>query len=130
MTSTSTVVLVACGVFGALALFGTVVGAVMFFQQRIPGRPKITIHYARYGTGIRRGEYKDVTAHVRDHVGSDGRVLDFEVSNENLGGDPFKMERKKLWVAYSFSERVCVDETHPERRTRLTIQRSTAARVG
>jgi hypothetical protein len=79
------------------------------------GKQILTVHSARYGVSERDGEYRDVT----EKLGAYGhkQKIDVEVTNEALNvGNPFEGTRKHLFVVYSVTSRVAVEE-----RTRLIL---------
>lgn len=60
---------------------------------------ELKIHTAHYG--ISDFEYCDVTRTLQNNVRNGS--LDFVVTNESLGvGNPFRGQKKKLWVTYSY----------------------------
>lgn len=61
----------------------------------------LTVTSAKYGTGLKPGEYVDVTATVQKSVGKKGLRLP-PVTNESLGvGAVFPGKRKRLWIDYT-----------------------------
>ena len=75
----------------------------------------LIIRSARYGLSEKPGEYVDVTEAVRGYV--KGHRLDITVTNDALRvGNPFKGQRKTIFVSYSASGKAVVGE-----RQRLEI---------
>lgn len=66
----------------------------------VPVTKALTIHRARYGLG--NNDDVDVTDALRQLVV--GNRFDATITNDLLGGDPVKGQRKTLWVSYSDGE--------------------------
>lgn len=76
---------------------------------------KLVIVSAKYGVGLKDGEFVDVTEKVRSLVTDSG--LRLVVTNEALGVGPvFKGKRKRLWVEHVVGDKVERDDAI-ERRT-------------
>src|SRR5260370_41550158 len=71
----------------------------MIRKWKEPDPSVLFIHYARYGVGDRKLEYRDVTKIVRARIANNS--LEMFASNISFG-DPFPSVPKTLTVKYSF----------------------------
>jgi hypothetical protein len=87
------------------------------------GKHVLTVHSALYGISERDGQYQDVTDKVAAYAHKE--KIDLLVTNEALNvGNPFQGNRKHLYVVYSVTSKVQVEE-----RTKLTIPSLTVQNV-
>ena len=96
-----------------------------FTESRELPVPSLLIHAAKYGIGEAQGQFVDVAESLRDEIRD--VELAFPVQDETLRVDkPFRGRRKKLWVTYSITQKIEVEEDDelllPPRRMRRTLQ--------
>lgn len=93
-----------------VVLYAVTLGAMIYFKTKAtPRKDGVRVESARWGP--RPVETKDVTAILKARGSLEG--ADVEVSVD-VFGDPYVGRGKTLWVTYSVTKTVKVQEAHPK----------------